>query len=128
METEVLNTVVSSAVNGAVMNATGQLVFEVASIVISLVIAIVGYYVKRFLTTNEYAKKYNLYNEKTERVLANAIAYAEAKAKDITAEQINKKKLAASYIEQISPDIIKKEGDKLELMIDRKIEQLLQNK
>lgn len=128
METEVLNTVVSSAVNGAVMNATGQLVFEVASIVISLVIAIVGYYVKRFLTTNEYAKKYNLYNEKTERVLANAIAYAEAKAKDITAEQINKKKLAVSYIERISPDIIKKEGDKLELMIDRKIEQLLQNK
>lgn len=126
METEVLNTVVSSAVNGAVMNATGQLVFEVASIVISLVIAIVGYYVKRFLTTNEYAKKYNLYNEKTERVLANAIAYAEAKAKDITAEQINKKKLAVSYIERISPDIIKKEGDKLELMIDRKIEQLLQ--
>ena len=126
METEVLNTVVSSAVNGAVMNATGQLVFEVASIVISLVIAIVGYYVKRFLTTNEYAKKYNLYNEKTERVLANDIAYAEAKAKDITAEQINKKKLAVSYIERISPDIIKKEGDKLELMIDRKIEQLLQ--
>lgn len=128
METEVLNTVVSSAVNGTVMNATGQLVFEVASIVISLVIAIVGYYVKRFLTTNEYAKKYNLYNEKTERVLANAIAYAEAKAKDITAEQINKKKLAVSYIERISPDIIKKEGDKLELMIDRKIEQLLKNK
>lgn len=126
MDTEVLNTVVAGAVNGAVMNATGQLAFEVASIVISLVVTVLGYYVRRFLTTNEYAKKYNLYNEKTERVLANAIAYAEAKAKDVTSEQINKRKLAVSYIEQISPDIIKKEGDKLELMIDRKIEQLLQ--
>ena len=110
--------------NGIMASATNQLVFEVSSILITTILGVVGFYVRKFLTTNEYVKKYNLYNEKTERVLANAIAYAEAKAKVVTAEQINKKNLAVSYIEKISPDIIAKEGDKLELTIDRKVEQM----
>lgn len=103
---------------------TNQLIFEVASLVIVAILGIVSFYIKRFLTTNEFVKKYNLYNEKTERVLANAIAYAEAKAKTVTANELNKRDYAISYIEKISPDIIAKEGDKLELMLERKIEQL----
>lgn len=111
----------------AVMNtATNQLIFELSSLIISLVIGVIGIYVRNFLKTNEYAKKYNLYNEKTERVLSNAVMYAEAKAKTIVGSELSKRNLAFSYIEKISPDIIAKEGNKLELMLDRKVEQMFQ--
>lgn len=105
---------------------TNQLVFELSSLIITAVFGIVGYYVKKFLVTNEFVKKYNLDNEKTERLLANALAYAEAKAKEKTESEINKRQFAVSYLEKISPETIAKHGDKLELMLDRKFEQLNQ--
>ena len=118
----------TGVITSVMTTATNQLVFEVSSMIITVIFAAVGFYVKKFLTTNAFVKEYNLYNEKTERVLANAIAYAEAKAKGITEDQISKRSMAVSYIEKISPDIIKKEGDKLELMIDRKVHQLFEKK
>lgn len=105
---------------------TNQLVFEMSSLIITAVFGTVGYYVKKFLATNEFVKKYNLDNEKTERLLANALAYAEAKAKEKTESEINKRQFAVSYLEKISPETIAKHGDKLELMLDRKFEQLNQ--
>lgn len=105
---------------------TNQLVFEMSSLIITAIFGAVGYYVKKFLTTNEFVKKYNLDNEKTERLLANALAYAEAKAKEKTESEINKRQFAVSYLEKISPETIAKHGDKLELMLDRKFEQLNQ--
>lgn len=110
------------------VNATSQLVFEVASLVITVIVGIVGIYLKKFLTTNEYVKKYNLLNEKNERILENAIAYAEAKAKSLAKGQISKRKLALEYIDKISPELIQSEGNKLELMLDRKVEQVLNKK
>lgn len=114
----------ASIANQVMTTTTNQLVFELSSIIITGIFGVLGYYVKKFLSTNEFVKSYNLYNEKTERVLENALAYAEAKSLGITAEQISKKQMAVSYIEKISPDIIKKEGDKLELMLDRKLQQM----
>ena len=105
---------------------TNQLVFEMSSLIITAIFGTVGYYVKKFLATNEFVKKYNLDNEKTERLLANALAYAEAKAKEKTESEINKRQFAVSYLEKISPETIAKHGDKLELMLDRKFEQLNQ--
>lgn len=113
-------------VQTAMVSSTSQLLIEVSYIVISGVISMLGVYIRKFLVTNEYAKKYNLYNEKTERILTNAIMYAEANAKNLVTDQITKRHLAVSYIEKISPDIIAKEGDKLEMMLDRKVEQMFQ--
>lgn len=103
---------------------TNQLVFELSSLIITAVFGVLGYYGKKFLATNAFVKKYNLDNEITERVLANAFAYAEAKAKTMTEAEINKRQFAVSYIEKISPETIIKHGDKLELMLDRKFEQM----
>ena len=113
--------------NQVMSTTTNQLVFEISSLIITGIFGVVGFYVRKFLATNEFVKKYNLDNEKTERILANALAYAESKAIGTTAEQINKRQFAVSYIEKIAPEVIAKQGDKLELMLERKLQQLSQS-
>ena len=63
-------------------------------------------------------------NEKTERILANAVAFAEAKAKEFAESTITKKGWAVKYFESVSPDLIKKYGTALNDMIVRKAQQL----
>ena len=46
--------------------------------------------------------------------------------KEKTESEINKRQFAVSYLEKISPETIAKHGDKLEIMLDRKFEQLNQ--
>lgn len=116
----------ASITSQVMTTTTNQLVFEISSLIITAIFGVVGFYVRKFLATNAFVKKYNLDNEKTERILANALAYAEAKAKVLTEAEVNKRHLAVSYIEKISPETIIKQGDKLELMLDRKMEQLNQ--
>ncbi len=112
--------------NQVMETTTNQLVFELSSLIITGIFGIIGYYAKRFLTTNEFIKKYNLDNEMTERILANALAHAEVKAKAATESEINKLHLAVSYIEKVAPEVISKQGDKLELMLERKLYQINQ--
>ena len=59
---------------------TAQAMYEIAGIVITLVISMVGMYIRNFLQTNKKAIEYNLNNDRTERILANALAWAEAKS------------------------------------------------
>lgn len=107
---------------------TGQLIFEAVAIIISLVAGVIGYYGKKFLETNEFVAKYNLNNEKTERILANAVAYAERMGKEKAKEHISKRDYAIKYIDSVSPELIKEYGDKINLMLDRKVEQVLDKK
>jgi len=105
--------------------ASSELVYQLAAIVVSTISAVVGSYLKSYLKTNKFVKEYDLYNSKVERVLDNAIMYAEAKAKKYAGEKVSKMDLAIKYIDIVSPDIIHKEGAKLELMIDRKVQQVI---
>lgn len=114
--------------NSAVLSSTKELVYQLLALVVSIVVGYVGNLAREFLKTNKYAIEYNLNNEKTERVLANSIAYAEAKSKELLRDNISKRDIAISYIEKIDPTIIAKNGEKLELMIDRKVEQMYQKK
>ena len=85
-------------------------------------------YTKKYLAELSKTTGYNFYNERVERILDNAVHFAEEKAKHYADEKISKKDMAIKYIEYISPDIIAKEGDKLEMMIDRKVAQTIRNK
>jgi len=105
--------------------ATNELIYQVSAMVISTVVTVLGVYLKRLIKTNSYVKECDLYNKKVENVLNNAINYAEASAKKYASDKISKKDYALKYIEEVSPDIIHKEGVKLELMLDRKVEQVL---
>jgi hypothetical protein len=109
--TEVLNT------------ATAQIVYQLAALIISTVTTIVGFYVKSWLKANKYVKEYNLYNEKVERTLDNAVMYAEVAIKKYSKDQISKRYLALKYLDNIDPEMVAKKGAKLELMLDRKVAQ-----
>lgn len=108
--------------------ATAQLVYQLSAVVISTVTTVVGFYVKNWLKTNKYVKEYNLYNEATERTLGNAIAYAESAIKKETKQSISKRHLALKYLDEVSPELVAKEGTKLEKMLDRKVQQIAEKR
>ena len=103
---------------------TQQAVYELVSLVITAIVAILGIYIRNFIATNKTIAKYNFDNERTERLLANAILFAENKAKEKVAEKISKRDMSISYLDKISPDVIEANGDKIQLMLDRKLEEL----
>lgn len=105
-------------------NGTQQAIYELASLVITAVVTILGIYIRNFIATNKTIAKYNFDNERTERLLTNAILYAENKAKQVVKDGINKRELSIKYLDDISPDVIKTNGDKIQLMLDRKLEEL----
>ncbi len=109
--------------NEVLDTATAEIVYQLAAIFISAITGIVGMYVKSWLKTNKYAKEYNLYNEKVERTLDNAVMYAEATAKKYAGEQISKRELSLKYLDMVDPEMVAKQGTKLELMLDRKVAQ-----
>ena len=103
---------------------TQQAVYELVSLVITAIVAILGIYIRNFIATNKTIAKYNFDNERTERLLTNAILFAENKAKEKAAEKISKRDMSISYLDKISPDVIAANGDKIQLMLDRKLEEL----
>lgn len=114
---------VSTVADVAVAQATTQassMITEIVTIIITAIFAAISLYLKNFLQTNKKAIEYNLNNEKTERILANAIAYAQAKAIDAANNKITKMSHAKEYIESVAPDLIEKEGVKLDKMLERK--------
>ena len=104
-------------------NATQQIVYEVMKMIVSVVGLILAYYVKQWLATNAFAKKYELDNIITERTIDNAVTYAEKKGLEYGVKGIKKKELAMTYIDKIDPKLVAKYGDKLDIMVDRKVAQ-----
>ena len=82
-----------------------SVLYETVAVVITGIFAILGMYVRKFLQTNSKAVEYNLYNERTERILANALAYAENAAKGLAKSKLDKKETAKEYIKKVAPDI-----------------------
>ena len=76
-----------------------DILYETVVVVITGIFAILGMYLRNFLQTNSKAVEYNLYNERTERILANALAYAENAAKGLAKSKLDKKEAAKEYIE-----------------------------
>lgn len=114
---------VSPEVNQIVLNSTQTLLTNLTELIIAIIGSVITYYIREFVLTNSYVKKYNLDNEKTERLLFNAINYAEAKANKYVNDNISKRDLAISYLEKVDPNTISKYGDTIHEMLDRKVEQ-----
>lgn len=106
------------------MNTTQTLLSQLTDLFITTIMAIITYYIKEFLQTSSFVKKYNLDNEKTERLLANAISYAESNSKKYVNENITKRDLAIKYLEKVSPTTVNQFGEIIHDMLDRKVEQL----
>lgn len=110
-------------VDQVVLNTTQTLITNLTDLLVTAILGVITYYIKEFLQTNSTIKKYNLDNEKTERLLYNAVSYAQANIKKHTDEQISKRDLAIKYLERVDPKTVSKYGDILHDMLDRKVEQ-----
>ena len=114
---------VEGVVDQVVLNTTQTLITNLTDLLVTAILGVITYYVKEFLQTNSTIKKYNLDNEKTERLLFNAISYAQVAVKKETDKQISKRELAIKYLERVDPATVQKYGDVLQDMLDRKVEQ-----
>ena len=111
--------------------ATQELIFQIITIVISLGLTALGVYVKKLITTKIDVTKYGFENDRVERLLDNAINYAEARAiKHAKTQSLKlagnqKLGLAREYLNKIDPTIIAKYGNKIDDMITRKVIQVI---
>ncbi len=110
---------------------TQEIIYQVIAITISGILGLIGVYVKNFLTTKIDIAKYGFENDRVERIITNAVDYAEQKsreyAKGIARNTASSEKLdlARQYINQIDKNIVTKYGNDLDLMIERKVIQVL---
>lgn len=122
-------TALTAVASSIPVTATGgsEIVVQLFLLVVTAVIGILGYFAMKWLRTSEYAKKYNLDNERTERILVNAIDWVNNIVKKEGGSYLVKHKLSISYFNSVAPDLVKKYGDALNDMVTRKMAQM-QNK
>ena len=113
--------------------ATQELIFQLMALVISLGLTALGVYLKKLITTKIDIAKYGFDNDRVERILDNAVNYAEsyalsyAKRESTTLASNEKLDIAKKYIDKIDSAIIVKYGNKLDVMLKRKVIQVLGN-
>ena len=111
-----------------------ELIFQTMMIIISVGLTAIGVYAKMLITTKIDVTKYGFENERVERILDNAVNYAEgrgkqyAKAKSESLASNKKLDFARQYINQVDPKIVAKYGAQLDDMIGRKVVQAIGTK
>ncbi len=106
-----------------------ELINQVLILIITAIFAIIGAYLKQLIKTKIDVTKYGFENERVERILDNAVSYAEQKAKDYTKSQsaniASSKKLdfARQYINTVDRKVVQKYGNELNQMLERKVAQ-----
>ena len=111
------------------MNTTEELIMQLLMLVVTGAIAIVGNYLKNFIKTKIDVTKYGFENDRVERIIDNAIHYAEQQgkhyAKNAGVKLAGSKKLdfARYYINKVDTGVVAKYGEQLENMIERKVAQ-----
>jgi len=108
---------------------TQEIIFQGLALLVGGVLATIGAYLKVLITTKIDIAKYGFENDRVERIIDNATAYAEQRGNEYVAkyakEVASSKKLnyARAYINRIDIELVRKYGDKLDYMIERKLEQ-----
>jgi len=111
--------------------AVQELVYQLVALIVSGVVGMVGLYAKAYIKNKMEKMDYEFENSKVERLLDNAVHYAEAWGKTRAREYSNsvtgsdKMSVAVEYINKVDKDVITKYGNELELMLDRKVTQVL---
>ena len=106
-----------------------EIIYQIMALLISGVVATLGFYAKKLIVTKIDIEKYGFENEKIERILSNAVSYAEQTAKEYA--KSNSRKIASStkldiarkYINNVDKSMVTKYALQLDNMIARKVEQ-----
>ena len=110
-------------------NTTQEIIYQLMALLVSGVLAIIGAYAKKLITTKIDIAKYGFENERVERIINNSVNFAEQKAKEyakskaVKIASIDKLKGARKYINGVDKSIIEKYGTQLDDMIARKVAQ-----
>lgn len=108
---------------------TQELIYQFMVILVSGILAILGAYVKQLIKTKIDVEKYGFENERVERIIDNAVNFAEQKGKEFAKVQTvkiasnEKLDFARKYINGVDKDIIEKYGTQIDDMIARKVAQ-----
>lgn len=110
---------------------TQELIYQMITIILSIGLTALGVYAKKLIITRIDIAKYGFENDRVERIIDNAINYAEgqariyAKRESVELSSNGKFEAAKKYIDKVDPTIIAKYGKQLDVMIDRKVAQVL---
>lgn len=113
---------------------TQQIAFQLMMLILSGILAMISAYVKKYLETKVQIAQYGFDNERIERIIGNAVSFAEQKGASHLkqyAEKIagnEKLDFAKQYIDTVDKSIIEKYGGQLDMMIERKINQTILGK
>lgn len=105
---------------------TQELIYQVITLVITGVLTVLGAYLKKLIQTKIDVTKYGFENDRVERIIDNAVHYAESYTKEVakksavTLSQSQKLDYARHYINQVDKSIVAKYGEQLDRMIERK--------
>lgn len=117
------------------MTSTASLVYQAISILLTLLSAYVSYRIDQHFKVKNKAIKHQedavLYkekNDKTERLLLNAVEFVEGLARKTTYNSLQKRDLAVKYIEDADPAVINEYGTLINTMVDRKVAQVINGK
>jgi len=106
-----------------------ELIYQFMMLIVTAVLTLIGSYIKQYIQTKIDIAKYGFENDRVERIIDNAVHFAEQKAKDFS--KVQSKKVAGSekldmardYINMVDNNIIAKYGNQLNSMIERKVAQ-----
>jgi len=107
--------------------ALQEILYQVMTLIASGVIGIVGLELKAYMAKKKAILGYEFDNNKINRIIDNAVDYAETKGNDYL--KVQSKKMAASekldaaryYINKMDANKVVELGAKLDMMIDRSI-------
>jgi len=110
---------------------TQELIYQVMLIVATGILSFIGAELKSYLAKKKAILGYEFDNTRIERIIDNAVNFAEQKGKQYV--KIQARKIASSdkldfardYIDKVDKNIIGKYGVKIDDMIERKISQVI---
>ena len=110
---------------------TQELIYQLLLLVVTGVITVIGAYAKKYITAKIDFEKYGFENDKVERIIDNAVNYVEQKAKEkakagaYRLASNDKLDMARAYINKVDKGVVEKYGAKLDVMIERKVAQVV---
>ena len=111
-----------------------EIIYQVLALVTAGVVGLVGTYLNKYVKAKAEKVGYEFKNSRVERILANAIHYGEEWGAEYAKKRAGKVKgsekyaVAIEYINSVDSSIITEYGGTLQLMVNRKLNQIRDGK
>ena len=106
-----------------------EIIYQTIMITAAGVLTFIGTEIKSYIRKKKYILGYEFDNARVERIIDNAVHFAEAKGSEMMVKEVKKMSsntklnVAVAYINKVDKDLADRYGDNLPDMIARKVEQ-----